>query len=231
MPSVAYGQFSDSVHYYAAATSTGTINKTGNSSSYILNNGIKLGIKRKDIALNSTNSWAFGEQKKLLTNNDFNSTLFVNIYKAPPHFYYWGLANYLAAYSLKINNQYQAGAGIAYNIIDKKKTYINVSEGVLYENSDVLLKDTVREIYNTFRNSLRLSFGVEVKGLITISSVSYYQNSLSSSTDYILKSNINLGVKLNKWLNLTTSYTYNRFNRTQKETTLFIYGLTLERYF
>ncbi|MCW3122006.1 MAG: hypothetical protein JWQ38_1498 [Flavipsychrobacter sp.] len=232
IPKLLFAQYSDSVHHYASAVSTGTINKTNTSQSYVLNNAIKFGIRKKIYSLNSSNSWAFGEQQRALTNNDFNSTLDFNLYKgAPKHFYYWGLLNYLTSYSLKVNSQFQGGAGIAWNIVDKKKIWINISDGILYEKSDILLNDTVQDLYSTYRNSLRLSFRFNIKEIITFSGMSFYQNSFSSGTDYIIKSNLNLGVKLNKWLALTSSFTYNRFNRTGKENTLFIYGLTLEKYF
>ena len=230
-PLLLIAQYSDSVHYYAGAIATGTLNKTNSSRSYVLNNVAKFGIREKAISLNSYNSWAYGEQQKTLTNNDFNSTLDFNLFKAPPHFYYWGLATYLSSYSLKVNSQYQGGLGLAYNIINRKKARLNISDGILYEKSDIFLKDTIRDVYNTFRNSFRLSFQFDIKNIITVSAMSFYQNSLSNSNDYIIKSNLNLGVKMNKWLTLTTSFTYNRFNRTGKENTLFIYGLTLEKYF
>src|ERR1700740_1743703 len=141
LPLLLIAQYSDSTHYYAGAIATGTLNKTNTSHSYVLNNVVKFGIREKAISLNSYNSWAYGEQQKQLTNNDFNSTLDFNLYKAPPHFYYWGLATYLSSYSLKVNSQYQGGAGLAYNIIDRKKVRLNISDGILYEQSDIFLKD------------------------------------------------------------------------------------------
>src|SRR3954462_15793171 len=100
-----YCQFNDTVHHYVNFGSTGIINRTNTGNSYVLTNGLRFNISRKNIRLNSTNSWIYGAQQKNLTNNDFTSTLDFNLYKAASHFYYWGLANYDKSYSLKINNR------------------------------------------------------------------------------------------------------------------------------
>jgi len=227
----ARAQYNDSTHYYAGLNATGTVNNTNDGSSYILNNSLRLGIRKKNFSLNSSNSWMYGDQQNKLTNNDFTSTLDFDLRSGTPHFYYWGLANYISSYSLKINNQYQGGAGIAYNIFDRDSLKLNISDGILYEQSDVYLQDTVRDIYSTFRNSLRLRLKWAFRNIVTFNGMAFYQNSLSSGTDYIVKVDAGLAVKLYKWLSLTTAFTYNRFSRTEKENTLFTYGLSVERYF
>ncbi len=228
---VLHAQYSDSAHYYVGLQSTGTANITSNSKTYVFSNVLKAGVRKKDIALNFTNSWLYGEAQKKLTNQDLSSVLDFNLYKTLPHFYYWGLATYTSSYSLKINNQAQAGAGVAYNILDRKEAHLNLSDGLLYENSDINLADTIRDVYSTVRNSLRLSFRFQVWDAVTISSTSFLQNSLQLQSDYIIKSTATVTVKIKKWFSLSTSYTYNRFNRTGKENTLMSYGLMLERYF
>src|SRR3712207_3470117 len=91
---VVRSQFNDSVHHYINFASTGIINKTNDGSSYILTNALRFNINKKNIRLNSTNSWMYGEQlQKRLTNNDFTSTLDFNLFhlhKKLPDFYYWG---------------------------------------------------------------------------------------------------------------------------------------------
>lgn len=223
-------QYSDSVHYYTGIAATGTYNKTNSSSAYLFNNGIKFGIRKKSISLNSTNTWMYGAQQNVITNNDVNATLDFNVYKLAPHAYYWGLANYTSSVSLKINNQYQAGAGIAYNIVDKKTAQLNVSDGLIYENSDITLTDSARDIYSTGRNSLRLMCRLE-SGILAINATGFLQNSLWNNNDYIIKVNAGLSVKVKKWLSFTVAYNYNRFNRTAQENTLFTYGLTIDKYY
>lgn len=227
------GQFTDSIHYYAGINANGTINKTNTSSAYVTNNVLKLSIKKKTISLNSNSSWIYGVNNDRLSNNDFNSTLDFNLYKGllVPHSYYWGLATYTSSYSLKINNQYQLGAGIAYDAIDRKKLRLNFSEGILYEQSDVMLKDTTRDVYTTFRNSFRVMLRFTLWDMVSLNSMTFYQNSLSNSADYIFRTTNGLDIKVHKWLSLNCAYTYNNFSRTGKENTLFTYGLKVERYF
>ena len=233
----AYAQYNDTVNYYVGATATGSINKTNDASSYLLNNGLKLGIRKRLYSLNATNTWVYGAQeaapaeRPTLTNNDYTSTLDLNVCENLSHLYYWGLANYMSSYSLKVNNQLQAGAGIAYKVIDHKMLKLNLSDGILFERSDIYLADSTRDRYSTYRNSFRLLFKWIVKDIFTLNTGGFYQNSFSSGSDYIIKYNCGLDIKVKKWLHFTTLYTYNRFNRTKQENTLFTYGLTIDKYF
>jgi len=152
---------------------------------------------------------------------------FFNLYKTFPHFFYWGLVNYNTSYSLKINNQLLAGAGAAYSVVDKKNIYINLSDGVLFDQSDLL----VNEIYHTYRNSFRLQYHYALQDIITLDGSNYLQNSFSSRNDYIIRSTTTLGIKLKKWISLNTSLTYNKMNITDSDNLIFTYGLTLDKYF
>ena len=224
-------QFTDSTNYLARYTSTGSINTTNESKAYLLNNALRFGIRKKSISLNFNNNWVYGKQNQQLTNNDFSSTLDFNLYKSIPHFFYWGLANYNTSRSLKINNQLLAGAGVAYSLFDIEEAYLNISNGLLYDNSDIFLEDGTRDQYETTRNSLRLSLRFVVFKNIVLSNTTFLQNSLTNSADYIVKSDAALTFKLNKWLGFNTSYKYNRVSRTNRENSLLSYGLTFERYF
>lgn len=224
-------QYSDSIHYHVNYTSTGSINKTNDGDAYLLNNGLKLGVRRKSLSLNWNNNWVYGQQNQQLTNNDLLSSLDFNLYRTLPRFYYWGLASYTTSYSLKINNQLQAGLGAAYNLIDQPHAVLNISDGFLYEKGDLFLKDTLRDTYHTWRNSFRLQFRWTIRELVSLNGYGFWQPSLTDGNDYIIRSNVNLSMKLRKWLSLTTGFTYNRFNRTQRENMLITYGLTIDHYF
>jgi len=228
---LAHAQFSDSTHYYTNFTTSGSINKTNDAIAYLMNDGFKFIIKKKSVWFNFDNNWVYGKQNSALTNNDYSSVFEVNVYETFPHFFYWGLANYNTSYSLKINNELQAGGGVAYSILDHKNAYLNLSDGVLYDASDLTLPDNNRDVYHTYRNSFRLSFKFTIADKFAVDSKSFLENSFQSSADYIIKSTTNVSFKLNKWLNLTSALTYNRQNRTQSENLLFTYGLTFERYF
>ncbi|TDO24277.1 DUF481 domain-containing protein [Pedobacter duraquae] len=226
-----YAQFTDTTQYVVTFSPTGSLNKTNDSRAYLLNNTLKFGIKKKSISLNFNNNWIYGKQNSQLTNNDYSSTLDFNLYKTFPHFFYWGLANYNTSRSLKINNQLLAGLGVAYNIYDREEAYLNISNGILFDSSDLDLGGGLHDQYETTRNSFRLSFKFIIRKAVTLSSTSFIQNSLNDQNDYIIRSNAGLSLKLNRWISFTTAYNYNKISRTKRENTLLSYGLTFERYF
>jgi hypothetical protein len=226
-----FAQYTDSTTHYSSFATSGSVNKADGTSSYLLNNAVKLGLKQKSISLNFTNTWIYGKQNKAITNNDFSSTLDFNLYKTLPHFFYWGLANYNTSYSLKINNQLLAGAGIAYSILDRPTAYLNLSNGLLYDYSDLVLSDGFQDKYSTSRNSFRLSYKFLIGKFIEVNGSNFIQNSLKDQHDYIIRSNNKLGFKVNKWINLLTQLDYNKMNRTSKENLLLSYGISFDRYF
>ncbi len=230
-PLIAYAQFTDSTAYQIRYTSTGAFNKTNDGQSWLLNNAAKIGVRKKSYSLNWNNTWIYGKQDSKLTNNDYSSALDFNLYKGFPRTFFWGLVNYNTSKSLKINNQLLAGAGIAYSFIDSDNAYLNLSDGILFDSSDLILDDIDREIYHTWRNSLRLTGKYIYRNLIELNSSSFFQPSLNDKDDYTFKSVSSVAFKLNKWLSLTTAFQYNRISRTDRENLLFSYGLTFERYF
>ena len=228
---ISSAQFTDSTNYLVQFTSNGSINKTDESKAYLLNNVVRLGIRQKAISLNFNNNWIYGKQNQQLTNNDFSSTLDFNLYKTLPHFFYWGLANYNTSRSLKINNQLLAGGGIAYSLFDREEAYLNISNGILFDSSDINLENGLRDKYETMRNSLRVSFRFVVFKNIVLSNTSFIQNSFNNKNDYNIKTDAMLTYKLNRWLGFNTAYKFNRVSRTNRENSLLSYGLTFERYF
>ncbi|WP_345947816.1 DUF481 domain-containing protein [Mucilaginibacter sp. PAMB04274] len=227
----ASAQFNDTTNYHVIFNATGSANRARDGNAYLLNNGLRFEVKKKSVAMNLSNSWVYGKSNGALTNNDYSASFDFNLYKAMPHAYYWGLANYNTSYSLKINNQLLAGGGIAYSIYDRPNAYLNVSDGILYDLSDINTTDTTREVYYTYRNSLRLQFHFVVKDLITLDGSNFLQNSVTRKGDYIIRTNVGLGFKLNNWLTLNSALSYNKISRTQSENLLFTYGLKVEKYF
>jgi len=220
-------QYSDSTNYHIQVSSTGSINRTNDQRAYLLNNGLNFGIKQTDFVLNTTTIWLYGKQNNSLSNNDFSSTLNFNLFKGFPHFYYWGLINYNTSYSLKLKNQLLAGGGIAYSLLDRDQAYINISNGLLFDQSSLV----VGESYHTLRNSLRLQYHFDIKQIITIDGSHFLQNSFSKRGDYIVRSSTTVGLKLKKWISLTTALNYNRLNITGRENLNLTYGLSIDQYF
>ncbi len=228
---VALAQLSDTVHYHVTFNASGSANRTRDGNSYLLNTGLRFEMKKKAISLNASNSWVYGQADRSLTNNDYSSSVDFNLYKAIPHAYYWGLANYNTSYSLKINSQLLTGVGVAYSIYDRPNAYLNVSDGVLYDLSDINTSDTTREVYHTYRNSLRVQFHFVIRDLVTLDSGNFIQNSFTRKGDYILRTSFALGFKLSNWLSLNSSLAYNKIARTDSENLLLTYGLKFEKFF
>ncbi|MEJ7768749.1 MAG: DUF481 domain-containing protein [Chitinophagaceae bacterium] len=226
-----YGQFNDSVFHQLVYASTGVINKTNEGSSYVLNNILKYNIRKKIISLNFSGSWIYGEQQSRVTNKDYTTTLDVSIFKTTRRFYYWGLGNFEKSYSLKINSRLQLGLGAAYNLVNEKSAWVNLSDGLLYETSDLYQDPLKRDIYQTIRNSFLLRFRWVLKEIIVLDGTNYIQHSLSNKEDYIIRLNNSLSFKLRKWLSLSTAVGFNKSNRTRRENLLITYGLNLEKYF
>ncbi|MET3879186.1 DUF481 domain-containing protein [Chitinophaga sp. OAE865] len=224
-------QFSDSVHYYIKYASTGSVNMTNDGNSFLLNNNLGFKISKKRMTLNMGASYVYGKQDHSVTNNDVSAALDFNIYRGERKIYFWGLANYDKSYSLKINDRFQGGGGAAYDVIKRENATLNLSDGILFENSDLFLHDTIPDVYQTFRNSFRVYYKWVIKDIIVLEGSNYFQNSLSHSNDYIIKCNNTLAVKLRSWLAITAAMTYNKLNRTERENLLMTYGLTVEKFF
>jgi hypothetical protein len=184
--------------------------------------------------MNLSNLWIYGKQNQNRTNNDIASSLDFNIYekRQPARFYVWGLASYESSFSLKINSRLQTGLGVGYNLINKPNAVLIVSDGILYEQSDLYqTSDGVDNDYETFRNSFRIKFRWIIKELVTIDGSDFIQHALDDGDDYIIKSNTNVSIKVLRWLSFTTSLTYNKIALTKRENLLLNYGLTVEKYF
>jgi hypothetical protein len=221
-------QFNDSTFYYIRFSSQGMYNQTNDISAFTFNNALNFTINKKKVSLNSSNNWIYGEQDNRLTNNDFASVLNLDLFKDTRRLYYWGLASYTTSYSLKINYQFQAGAGLGLNIINKPDAELVVSNGLLYETSDLQL-DTARDIYQTVRNSLRVKHRLTYNA-IRWDGTFFWQPSLQDIDDYILRATTTLAVKLKTWLSITGGLTYNKLSRTNRENLLINFGLVAEKY-
>jgi hypothetical protein len=231
LPLKAAAQFSDSVHHFVNISSGGTFNRTGDGLTYLLNNSVKYSVRKKSLVLNANSAWVYGNTPEKLTNNDFTSSVDANLYKTLPHFYYWGLVNFTSSYSLKINQQLQTGLGVAYRIIDRTNMMLSVSDGILYERSNIIQEEQGELNYQTFRNSFRLQLRAKYKELLSFNGTGFYQPSLSYGNDYIITGSASLGIKIWKWLSFNTTFTYNKVSRTERENLQFTYGLVAERFF
>jgi hypothetical protein len=230
-PLAVFSQFSDTVNYYIHFSGTGNLNRTNTGTTYLLNNAVRFQIDKKKISLNSMASHVYGRNPTLKTNDDFLAILNLDVLKGVQKFYYWGLAGYEKSFSLKVDNRFQTGAGVGYTFVNNKKANLELSDGILFETTDLGIPDrTGRTSYQTVRNSLRLKYRFVIKEIFSFDGINFYQPSLSDGRDYILKLHTSFSIKLYKWLNLTTSFNYNRQNNTSTENLLLSYGLSFEKY-
>lgn len=227
----ANAQFNDSTHYHVKFATTGIINRTNDAKSFVLNNALGFQVNKEKLTINSSNAWIYGRQGSRLTNNDFSTALNVDYLKNRQRLYYWGLVTFTSSYSLKINHQLQGGAGIGYNFLNKEQAELVVSDGLLYETSDLTLPQGGDDRYQTVRNSLRIKYRWVINNLVMLEGMHFWQPSLERFDDYIIRSNSALSIKLRKWLSLTTALTYNKLSRTNRENLLVNFGLSAEKYF
>jgi hypothetical protein len=85
------------------------------------------------------------------------------------------------------------------------------------------------DIYHEFRNSFHLLYHWVIKGKYTFDGSGFIQNNFSNWSDYNLRVNAAVSVKLQKWLALTAAAAYNEFTRTRSRNTLVTFGLTVQR--
>ena len=226
-----YAQFNDSTFYLVKYSTTGIVNRTNENNSFAFSNAVRFGMSKNRIALNSNSNWVYGQQQGRLTNNDFATAADFNWFTKKRKFYYWGLGTYETSYSLKVNNRTQAGLGGAYNFVDTKGLFINISNGILYEFAALKLTDSTNDVYSTFRNSFRFRFYYVFNERVVIDHVSFLQNSLSQQSDYIINTNTSISFKLAKWISLTSALKYNKVSRNKRDNLLVTFGLTAEKYF
>jgi hypothetical protein len=227
-----FAQFSDTVHYYVNFSGTGNVNRTNTGTSYLLNNVLRFQADKKKFSINSMASHVYGSDPISKTNDDLLAMLNLDLLKGVQKFYYWGLASYEKSFSLKVDSRFQTGVGVGYTFVNNDKANLEISDGFLFETTDLAIPDQRRRTsYQTVRNSLRLKYRFIIKKIFRFDGTNYFQPSLSDGRDYILKLNTNFSINLYKWLNLTTSFNYNRQNITATENLLISYGLMFEKYF
>ncbi|MBO9634704.1 MAG: DUF481 domain-containing protein, partial [Chitinophagaceae bacterium] len=192
-----YGQFSDSVNHYINFSGTGNLNRTNTGTTYLLNNVLKFQINKEKISLNSMASHVYGQNPTSKSNDDYYAILNLDFLKGVQKLYYWGLTGFEKSFSLKVDSRFQAGAGVGYIFLNKDRSNLELSDGFLYETSNLSVPDMHgRTSYQAARNSLRLKYRFIIKDIFRIEGTNFFQPSLSDGKDYILKLNTNVSVNL-----------------------------------
>lgn len=196
--------------------------------SMMYNTALGYSIEKNNLALNANTDWVYELQNKELAKNDFGFGLDFNYYfNDSKRFYAWGLNNYQSAYSLKINHQYQAGAGLAYQIIDLPYFFLRVSDGFLWETSNIIESEEAL-LYDTWRNSFRLQVRSKVADRLNFKFTGFWQPSIIDFNDQLIKINSQLLINIWKQLDLKIEGQYNLVTKTEKENLLISYGFSYQ---
>lgn len=217
----------DTAVYSVRASSTGSFSKTNDLKSFIFNNVLKLGVTKGKFAFQNSSGWIYGEQSGVKINNDFSSVLEGDWSKKVNKFYFWGIGTFDKSYSLKIDYRYQVGAGPGYTIVRNPKVTVVISDGIMFEQGDLADPELGQTSYSTWRNSFRLKYHWLISDIVSFDGTGFIQPSLSHKHDNILRYTTTLSVKLRKWLSLTSSLTYNRLTRTDRENLVVTYGIAV----
>lgn len=228
----AYSQRPDTAVYHLKAVLTGVINKTNTTNSYLFNNNVRFSILKGPHVFNSSNSWIYGRQLTGLTNDDYYVGLDYNYYDTSSVLSAWSYAGYDKNYSLKLNDRFQGGVGLGYDVFKSTFISMNVSNGVIFEyNNYYQTADIQQNINRVYRNSLRIKYTLIIRKRVIINGTNFWQQSFENREDYILKLNSTLNFKLSKWLSMTVAVAYNKINLTGGENFLLNYGFTFDKLF
>lgn len=217
----------DTAVYSVHASSTGSFSKTNDLRSAIFNNVLKLGVTKGNFSMQSSNGWIYGEQANVKINNDYSAVLEGDWLKKTHKLYVWGLATYDKSYSLKINYRYQVGAGPGYTFVRNDKITVIASDGLMFEEGDLTDPELGKISYSTWRNSFRLKYHWVISNMFTWDGTGFIQPSISHKHDNIIRYSTTLSVRLKKWLSLTSSLTYNKLTRTNRENLVVTYGIAV----
>lgn len=217
----------DTVIYSAHVNSTGSFSKTNDLNSFLLNNVLKLSVTKGAFSLQNSDGWIYGEQSGVKINNDYSSVLEGDWLKNVHKLYFWGIGTFDKSYALKINYRYQVGIGPGYTIVRNNRLSVIVSDGIMYEKGDLTYPELGQVTYSTWRNSFRLKYHWLILDKVSFDGTGFIQPSLSHKHDNIMRYTTTLSVKLKKWLSVTSSLTYNRITRTERENLVVTYGIAV----
>ncbi len=209
----------------------GSMNITPADRVQLFTNQLIYAYSRDRLEFNSNSKWIYGSNLAGLTNNDFIGLVDGNYFHdSEKRLNSWILGSYTSSFSLNIFNEYQAGAGVAYKVLDDRKNgfiSLKLSNGFIWEESNFLNPEGVRDNYSIIRNSLRVQLKLFLlQRKISLESTTYWQPALNKAGDYNLRTANVLNIPVWQFFSLQTRWEYNYIARTEKENTLFNYGIS-----
>jgi hypothetical protein len=189
---------------------------------------LKLGVTLGKFSMQNSDGWIYGEQANVKINNDYSSVLEGDWMKNVTKLYVWGLGTFDKSYSLKINYRYQVGAGPGFTAVRNNRVSLILSDGIMFEEGDLMDPELGQFHYNTWRNSFRVKYRWLISNVMTFDGTGFIQPSLKDwGADNIIRYSTTLSVKLRKWLSVTSSLTYNKITRTDRENLVLTYGIAV----
>lgn len=238
--STAQEEKEDIKHHKVNVAATGSLNKTTSDVINVYNTNIRYGYTIENAEFNASAKWIYGSKTAGLSNNDVILSIDGNrFHKRIKKFNTWVLGSFTSSYSLNIFSQFQAGVGVAYKItfLEKERETtektrkhtdaisLRMSNGIIYEQSNVINAESKQELYNVFRNSLRVQLQAQAWDKVELSGTFYWQPVLNNLRDRNIILDIALGFKIANNIKFDTRLGYNYISRTAKENLTLTYGV------
>ena len=147
----------------------------------------------------------------------------------------------MANFRREIDRRYLVGAGLSYQIVQKKKDWLKVSLTAEYEETDFKSEQFNRSEYNgnrvinTFRTTIWLSGKYYLfKDKLILTHESFFQPSLEASNNFRWRGDLGLELPVWKFLNFKVNY-LNTFESLviqgqEQEDRFLTFGFTLKNY-
>jgi hypothetical protein len=188
----------------------------------------------------TNNSYVYQEFGKEKADEDILSLNF--LYLNPDRKIYPLLLGFVSTnFRRKIDLRYLVGAGVTFQVLNKKNHWLKLSVSSEYERTDFSQATFNRTNYNgdpvinTLRGTIWIYGKYElIKGKLIFSHESYYQPSLQESDNYRWRSDIGLALPLWKFLDFKINY-LNTFEslvieNQKQEDRILSFGFTLKSY-
>lgn len=231
---------SDSLKLKAQLSLTGFW-QSGNVETLIFRAKSDLSFKPwKNAVFKTQNSYVYQEFGKEKADEDFLSLNF--LYFNPEKKLYPLLLAFLSTnFRREIDRRYLIGAGVSYQILQKKKDWLKVSLTAEYEETDFASTLFNRSEYNgngvinTFRTTIWLSGKYYLfKDKLILTHESYFQPSLEASNNFRWRGDLGLELPVWKFLNFKVNY-LNTFESLviqgqEQEDRFLTFGFTVKNY-
>jgi putative salt-induced outer membrane protein YdiY len=203
---------SDTLNLKADLSITG-FTQSGNVETLIFRANSNISFKpTKNLVFKTNNSYVYQEFGNQKADEDILSLNF--LYLNPDRKLYPQLLGFVSTnYRREINLRYLLGAGVTYQLVNQKDTWLKVSISSEYEQTDFAKARFNRTKYNgdksitTIRGTIWANGKYELfENKVVLNHEFYFQPSLQQSNNYRWQANIGLELPIWKYLNFKINY-------------------------